>query len=191
MRSAARTAAAPGPESRDRRRLRHPGGVAPPTLYQRVGGYDFFETLTRRFYAGVRDDPTLSALYPADGAGFEAARVHLRDFLIQFFGGPGTYSERRGHPRLRMRHDPFVIGQVERDAWVAHMLDALSASETGAMERTQMVTYFESAATHMINAPGTGPAAGSPTVPAAGGAPGSGEQAAASTGEAGPGGAEP
>ena len=132
--------------------------MAASTLYQRVGGDAFFEDLTRRFYARVRDDPLLARLYPAEEAGFEAAREHLRDFLIQFFGGSAAYSERRGHPRLRMRHDPFVIGPAERDAWVAHMLDALSATGAGPMERAQMVTYFEAAATHMINADDERPA---------------------------------
>ncbi len=138
--------------------------MAASTLYQRVGGDAFFEDLTRRFYTGVRGDPRLARLYPADEPGFEAARQHLRDFLVQFFGGPTTYSESRGHPRLRMRHDRFVIGRAERDAWVAHMLDALSASDLGPMERSQMVTYFESAATHLVNAdePPAPPGGGSP-----------------------------
>lgn len=140
--------------------------MAASTLYQRVGGDAFFEELTRRFYTSVRDDPLLARLYPAEQADFEAAREHLRDFLIQFFGGPATYSERRGHPRLRMRHGPFVIGRAERDAWVAHMLDALSDSAAGPMERAQMVTYFEAAATHMINA------GDEPTAPPPRGTPG-------------------
>ncbi len=131
--------------------------MAPSTLYQRVGGKVFFEELTERFYAGVRADPTLSALYPSDDAGLEAARVHLRDFLVQFFGGPATYSENRGHPRLRMRHDPFVIGMAERDAWVSLMLGALDACGAGPMERSQMATYFESAATHLVNSAGAAP----------------------------------
>ncbi|HET9071147.1 MAG TPA: globin [Acidimicrobiales bacterium] len=128
--------------------------MAPPTLYERVGGDAFFEALTRRFYADVRRDPALAPLYPADEADFEAARFHLQQFLVQFWGGPATYNEERGHPRLRMRHAPFVIGQPERDAWVRHMLEAVAASGAGAMERAQLVTYFESAATHMINAAG-------------------------------------
>lgn len=128
--------------------------MAPPTLYERVGGDAFFEALTRRFYTAVRADPVLAPLYPADEAAFEAARGHLQGFLVQFWGGPATYSEQRGHPRLRMRHAPFVIGPAERDAWVRHMTDAVAASDAGVMERTQLASYFESAATHMINAPG-------------------------------------
>jgi hemoglobin len=123
-------------------------------MYERVGGDAFFEALTRRFYAGVRTDPVLAPLYPADEAEFEAARAHLQGFLIQFWGGPTTYSDQRGHPRLRMRHAPFAVGVAERDAWVRLMLAAVHEAGLGPMEESQMVTYFESAATHMIN---TGP----------------------------------
>ncbi|MHB1930554.1 MAG: globin domain-containing protein [Acidimicrobiales bacterium] len=124
---------------------------SPSTLYDRVGGDAFFETLTRRFYAAVRRDQALAPLYPADDEAFEQARQHLQGFLIQFWGGPASYSEQRGHPQLRMRHAPFAIGAAERDAWVRHMRDAVEASGAGGMERAQLLTYFESAATHMIN----------------------------------------
>ena len=132
----------------------HAGRVAtPPTLYERVGGDLFFETLTARFYAAVADDPVLIPLYPDDPTAFEVARLHLRGFLIQYFGGPATYSEQRGHPRLRMRHQPFVVGVAERDAWVRHMRAAVAASGIGGMDESRMLTYFESAATAMINDP--------------------------------------
>jgi hemoglobin len=125
----------------------------PATMYERVGGDAFFETLTRRFYDAVASDPALRPLYPADPEPFEQARQHLRGFLIQFFGGPDAYSQERGHPRLRQRHLPFAIGPAQRDAWVAHMTDAVKAARLNAMDETQMLTYFESAATHLINQP--------------------------------------
>lgn len=120
-------------------------------MYQRVGGEKFFDELTARFYASVADDPVLARLYPRDPEAFEAARCHLRDFLVQFFGGPATYNELRGSPRLRQRHLAFPIGTAERDAWVAHMSDAVRAGGLRPMEQTQMLTYFESAATHLVN----------------------------------------
>jgi hemoglobin len=122
-------------------------------MYERVGGDGFFDTLTRRFYDAVRTDPVLRPLYPHDPEEFEQARRHLAGFLVQFWGGPQTYSEQRGHPRLRMRHAPFVIGPEQRDAWMRHMADAVRAGGLGPMDQTQMLSYFESAATAMINTP--------------------------------------
>src|SRR5579862_4859541 len=110
-------------------------------MYDRVGGDAFFETLTRRFYDAVAADPVLRPLYPGDDAGLEAARGHLRDFLIQFWGGPDIYRTRRGEPRLRQRHIPFVIGPAERDAWVAHMSDAVRAGGLRPLDETQMLSY--------------------------------------------------
>lgn len=124
------------------------------TLYDRVGGDAFFDELTRRFYDAVRDDSVLRPLYPADEDGFEAARVHLRAFLVQFWGGPALYREQRGEPRLRLRHAPFVIGVPERDAWVAHMAAAVRAARLPALEEMQLLRYFEGAATQMINVGG-------------------------------------
>lgn len=121
------------------------------TLYDRVGGRPFFETLTRRFYEAVAGDAVLRPLYPADEAGFEAARVHLELFLVQYWGGPSDYQESRGHPRLRMRHAPFAIGPAERDAWVAHMTDAVKAGGLSPLDEMQMLSYFRGAATQLIN----------------------------------------
>ncbi len=92
------------------------------TLYERVGGEPFFVDLVDRFYVGVAGDPLLRPLYPDDLT--ESSR-HLALFLMQYWGGPSTYGEERGHPRLRMRHAPFVVGPAERDAWLRHMLAAL------------------------------------------------------------------
>lgn len=122
-----------------------------PTLYDRVGGRPFFEKLTRRFYEGVASDPVLRPLYPDDPAGLEAARLHLELFLVQYWGGPAEYNELRGHPRLRMRHAPFPIGQAERDAWVSHMTDAVRGAGMSPLDEMQMLGYFTTSATHLIN----------------------------------------
>jgi len=93
------------------------------SLYERAGGTPFFETLVERFYEGVATDPVLRPLYPeADLAG---ARHRLTLFLIQYWGGPRTYEQERGHPKLRMRHAPFTIGPAERDRWLVHMRAAI------------------------------------------------------------------
>src|SRR4030081_2452872 len=88
------------------------------SLYERVGGEAFFTSLVERFYAGVETDPIVRSLYPED---LTPPKRHLALFLVQYWGGPRTYSEERGHPRLRMRHFRFRIGQRERDAWLRHM----------------------------------------------------------------------
>jgi len=93
------------------------------TVHQAVGGDEFFVELVERFYAGVAADPVMRPMYPDD---LTEPKRHLALFLIQFWGGAGTYSEERGHPRLRMRHFPFQIGPEARDAWVRHMLGALN-----------------------------------------------------------------
>lgn len=127
--------------------------MPPATMYQRVGGDEFFDQLTKDFYASVAVDPVLGVSYPVDDPeAMEAAQRHLRDFLIQFWGGPQIYNELRGHPRLRMRHVPFRITVVERDAWVRLMSDAVRAQGLSPMDEGQMLTYFANAATHMINA---------------------------------------
>ncbi len=118
-------------------------------MFERVGGADWFDALAHRFYDGAAADPVLRPLYPED---LEPGRVHLRDFLIQYWGGPQTYSEGRGHPRLRMRHVPFVIGPAERDAWFTHMADAVRAGGLSPEDEAQMLDYFAMAATHLINA---------------------------------------
>lgn len=123
------------------------------TMFDRVGGEPFFEELTQRFYRSVAAEPILRALYPTDPAGFEEARRNLRDFLIQYWGGPTTYSDQRGHPRLRMRHAPFVIGPAERDAWLRLMVAAVKEGGLSGLDEAQMLSYFEAAANHMVNQP--------------------------------------
>jgi hemoglobin len=96
--------------------------VTEPSAYEALGGGWFFDELVERFYRGVSADLLLRPLYPDD---LTDSKRHLSQFLQQYWGGPGTYSEERGHPRLRMRHAPFAIGEPERDAWLRHMLGAL------------------------------------------------------------------
>ena|ERR1700687_2194805 len=118
------------------------------TLYDRVGGEPFFTALIERFYAGVANDPLLRPLYPED---LGPPSRHLALFLVQYWGGPKTYSEQRGHPRLRMRHVPFAIGQSERDAWFSHMRSAVESSEASPADAQALLDYFESASTSLIN----------------------------------------
>ena len=96
-------------------------------------------------------DPVLRPLYPEDEEMFAASVEHLRLFLIQYWGGPAWYSERRGHPRLRMRHAPFVIGRAERDAWMDHMRTAIDSLDLPEKIRAAFVDYFDRAATAMMN----------------------------------------
>ena len=119
------------------------------SLYERVGGEPFFVELVDRFYAGVADDPVLRPMYREGDLSEE--RRWLALFLTQYWGGPTTYSELRGHPRLRMRHGPFRIGIEERDHWFAHMRKAVEASPAGQTERDELLAYFTSAADFLIN----------------------------------------
>ena len=121
------------------------------TLYDRVGGRPFFETLTKRFYEGLSGDPVLTRLYPTDPDEFEQARIHLELFLVQYWGGPTIYNDERGHPRLRMRHAPFPIGVEERDAWMVHMTEAVKAAGVAPLDEMQLLSYLASAATQLIN----------------------------------------
>jgi hemoglobin len=121
------------------------------TLYDEVGGEETFRLLVDRFYADVAKDPLLRALYPEDDLG--PASERLRMFLIQYWGGPGTYSQLRGHPRLRMRHAPFRIGVAERDAWLGHMAQALDSLELPEGPHAQLWDYLVRAADGMRNVP--------------------------------------
>lgn len=122
-------------------------------LFARVDGEAFFARLVDRFYEGVMADPVLAPLYPPDD--IDGAKERLRLFLVQFWGGPQTYSEQRGHPRLRMRHAPFVIGEAEREAWFRHMsvavAEAVAAGELSDEDEARMLGYFDHAARFMRN----------------------------------------
>ncbi|GAA4532620.1 MULTISPECIES: globin [Nonomuraea] len=121
------------------------------SFYEAVGGEETFRRLVRRFYEGVAEDPLLRPMYPeADLAG---AEERLRMFLVQYWGGPGTYSQQRGHPRLRMRHVPFVIGQQERDAWLKHMRDAVDDLGLTEEQESRLWTYLVNAAHSLVNSP--------------------------------------
>jgi len=122
-----------------------------PTLYERVGGLPFFERLVDRFYRGVEVDLLLRPLYPEDD--LSPARRRLTLFLAQYWGGPTTYSDERGHPRLRLRHNPFVIGGAEQRAWMRHMTAAVAESGAGEAEQAELMAYFEMASRAMVNQP--------------------------------------
>jgi hemoglobin len=131
-----------------------PGGdnervSAPPSFYDEIGGAPTFDGIVSRFYAIVETDPVLRPLYPDEH--LEAAAVRLRMFLEQYWGGPRTYSDQRGHPRLRMRHAPFVIGLRERDAWLAAMSTAVDGAELEPAARERLWNYLVMAADSMVN----------------------------------------
>ena len=120
------------------------------SLYERVGGDAFFQSLVNDFYARVATDPILRPLYPDD---LEPSERHLAMFLAQYWGGPRSYDSERGHPRLRMRHAPFTIGRAERDAWMRHMQAAVEASGASREDAAALVDYFETASTSLMNQP--------------------------------------
>ena len=120
------------------------------TVYEVAGGMAFFEALVDRFYDGVAADPVLLALYPQPGD-LTGARHRLTLFLAQYWGGPTTYGDERGHPRLRMRHAPFAIGPEARDHWVMQMQTALDALAPPAELRQRLDAYFAFAAESMRN----------------------------------------
>jgi hemoglobin len=125
------------------------------TVFELAGGEETFFALVDRFYAGVQDDPILRPMYPEE---LSNAKRKLALFFIQYFGGPTTYSDERGHPRLRMRHLPFPIGKEARDAWVSHMRAALDETPMPGEVRAEMREYFDRVATFLINqTPGTLP----------------------------------
>jgi hemoglobin len=120
-------------------------------VYEAAGGEGTFRQLVARFYELVAHDPVLRPLYPDED--LANAAEHLTLFLIQYWGGPSTYNDQRGHPRLRMRHQPFAIGQAERDAWLGHMTAALESLDLNPAVRKALLDYFEAASTAMINQP--------------------------------------
>jgi hemoglobin len=127
-----------------------------PTMYERVGGTEWFVALVDRFYAGVENDPVLRRLYPDD---LGPAREHLSSFLVQYWGGPDDYNKQRGHPRLRMRHQPFVIGDPERLAWFRLMSKAVKEGGLTEEDEEEMIDYFASTATSLMNTGRAGPSA--------------------------------
>ena len=119
------------------------------TFYEAVGGAPAFERLVARFYEGVATDPVLRPLYPEpDLAG---AQERLRLFLIQYWGGPTTYSDTRGHPRLRMRHASRSAGPIAKGAWLHHMTEAVESLELPPDLEAPLMTYLQGAAEAMMN----------------------------------------
>jgi hemoglobin len=136
-----------GPGVRQNRRVTD--AQPEPTFYEQVGGEETFRRLVAHFYGGVAADPVLRPLYP--DSDFAAAAERLRMFLVQYWGGPHTYSDRRGHPRLRMRHVPFQIGERERLAWLGHMRAAVDSLGLTAEQSATLWNYLETAAFSLQN----------------------------------------
>ena len=121
------------------------------TLYDDMGGRATFEQLVSHFYALVAVDPVLRPMYPDED--FKGAAERLLMFLEQYWGGPTTYSEQRGHPRLRMRHAAFHISEIERDVWLGHMKSAVDGLEMKPELKNELWNYMEMAANSMVNQP--------------------------------------
>ncbi|MEI6845175.1 MAG: globin [Actinomycetes bacterium] len=121
------------------------------TFYEKAGGELFFSDLVSRFYANVAVDPILRPMYP--DTDMKAAARRLQLFLEQYWGGPTTYSDERGHPRLRMRHGGFHIDGAARDAWIACMKNAVDGMEIDPEIKVELWKYLQSAAIHLVNQP--------------------------------------
>jgi hemoglobin len=119
------------------------------SFFEAVGGEPTFRRLVHAFYEGVAQDPVLRPMYPEEDLGPATERMTL--FLMQYWGGPSTYSAQRGHPRLRMRHAPFRIGPVERDAWLLRMRAAVDSLGLPEPHHTALWEYLERAAYFMVN----------------------------------------
>ena len=121
------------------------------SFYEEIGGEAFFADLVSQFYAQVAVDPILRPMYPESD--LKAAATRLQWFLEQYWGGPSTYQENRGHPRLRMRHAEFHINIAAHDAWISAMRTAVDGMQMSAEHRDQLWSYLEMAAAAMINQP--------------------------------------
>lgn len=127
-----------------------PGSTVGGSFHQQIGGRDTFERLVRGFYEGIRTDPVLLPMYP-EQPDLEGAIQRLTGFLEQYWGGPGTYSEERGHPRLRLRHLPFKVNPDARDRWLAHMRHALDSLHLSPLADATLWDYLDRAAHAMVN----------------------------------------
>ena len=119
------------------------------SFYDQVGGHETFRKLVHEFYIGVSSDPELRALYPEDDLG--PAEDRFRMFLEQYWGGPTTYSDERGHPRLRMRHHPFKVTPTQRDRWLTHIMAAVNTLDLAPANDLILRDYLNSAAQSMVN----------------------------------------
>lgn len=127
------------------------GTLQEQTFYEQVGGEETFRRLVHRFYQGVAEDPILRPMYPEADLGPAEERFAL--FLMQYWGGPTTYSENRGHPRLRMRHAPFAVDRAAHDAWLKHMRDAVDELALPEEQEQTLWNYLTYAAASMVNTP--------------------------------------
>ena len=134
---------------RDNRGVTDQPQTPPTTPYDHFGGEAFFERLVAAFYARVTTDPILKPMYPDED--MSGAQWRLQHFLMQYWGGPTTYSDERGHPRLRMRHSPFTIGEVERDRWLSHMRAAMDNRHMDPHDDAEMWSYMVNSAFAMVN----------------------------------------
>src|SRR3981081_1984762 len=128
--------------------------TSPADFYAEVGGAATFDKIVSRFYQEGAGDPVLRPLYPEEDLG--PAEDRLRMFLEQYWGGPRTYSDQRRHPRLRMRHAPFRLGYIERDAWVRGMPPPVAEVDSQTLDdehRKELLAYLEMAANSMVNSP--------------------------------------
>lgn len=123
----------------------------PDSFFEAVGGHATFEKLVRIFYEGVAEDPIMREMYPEEDLGPAAERLQL--FLEQYWGGPTTYSDTRGHPRLRMRHVPYSIDSDARDRWLKHMRAGVKALELAPVHEATLWDYLERAAYSLVNTP--------------------------------------
>ncbi len=117
--------------------------------FERWGGQPFFDALVEHFYVGIATDPVLRPMYPDD---LTESKAHLALFLGQYWGGPDTYNQTRGHPRLRMRHAPFAIGPAQAESWMRHMTAAVDAMGMPPDDRTELLDYLSMAAQNLQNA---------------------------------------
>ena len=122
------------------------------SFYDEIGGEDTIRAIVHKFYEGVAADPLLRPMYPEEDLGPAEERFFL--FLCQYWGGPTTYSERRGHPRLRMRHAPFAVTPDARDRWLVHFREGLDAAGLTPEQDAEFWAYVTHAANFMINTPG-------------------------------------
>ena len=130
-------------------RMGEGGDVVGTSFWAEVGGRATFEGIVRRFYEGVRTDELLWPMYPEHD--LEGAIQRLTMFLEQYWGGPGTYSEQRGHPRLRIRHQPFPVTPTARDAWLRHMRAAVDEAGLSPMHESMLWDYLDRAAHALVN----------------------------------------
>jgi len=119
------------------------------SFWARVGGRPIFERLVRRFYEGVAVDPVLRPMYPEED--LEGAIQRLTGFLEQYWGGPTTYSQERGHPRLRIRHAPYRVNPDARDRWLANMRVAVAELELAPADEIELLDYLDRAAHSLVN----------------------------------------